>query len=314
MLRQQLLDTSRGRIVTLLQRGALTVDDIAAELGLTANAIRAQIAAMERDGLVRRSGRRPGTTRPFHVFELTPEVEQLLSQAYLPLLTQLVQVFANALPMDQVETLMRTVGRGLASEVPAERRPAGSLRSRVSAASDWMNEHLGAVTQFQGNGGYTIRGSGCPLAALTGKHPAVCLAMESLLTELLNADVTECCDRAERPTCCFKIAPIKIDASAFQCGQQNNESSGKRDSDADKIRYLRPLPLDNPQPRQGARDVDAAIGRIGPASKARIYPSQGQCEANQGENSCDRPPRRARAPEPKPRTRNIRRSPALQRP
>jgi predicted ArsR family transcriptional regulator len=206
MLRQQLLDTARGRIVTLLQRGGLTVDDIASELALTANAVRAQITAMERDGVVQRAGRRPGTTRPFHVFELTPEVELLLSQAYLPLLSQLVQVFANALPSEQVEALMRTAGKGLANELPAGKRSAAStVRSRVLAASELLNKHLGAVTHVEGNGGYVIRGAGCPLAALTGKHPAVCLAMESLLSEVVGADVTECCDRTGRPKCCFKI-------------------------------------------------------------------------------------------------------------
>ena len=206
MLRQQLLDTSRGRIVTLLQRGALTVDDIAAELAITANAVRAQITAMERDGVVRRVGRRPGVTRPFHVFELTPEVEQLLSQAYLPLLTQLVQVFANALPPEQVEALMRTAGKGLARDLPSGKPTVGaSLRSRVTAASELLNKHLGAVTHVEGNGGYVILGAGCPLAALTGKHPAVCLAMESLVTEVVGVDVSECCDRTGRPKCCFEI-------------------------------------------------------------------------------------------------------------
>jgi predicted ArsR family transcriptional regulator len=98
MLRQQLLDTSRGRIVSLLQRGPLTVDDIASKLELSASGVRAQITAMERDGVVRRVGTRPGATRPSRIFELTPEVEQLLSRAYIPLLTQLVDVFANGLP------------------------------------------------------------------------------------------------------------------------------------------------------------------------------------------------------------------------
>jgi DeoR family transcriptional regulator, suf operon transcriptional repressor len=206
MLRQQLLDTSRGRIVSLLQRGGLTVDDIAAELSITANAVRAQITAMERDGVVRRAGRRPGTTRPFHVFELTPEIEQLLSQAYLPLLTQLVHVFADALPSQQVETLMRTAGKGLASGLPSGTPTiGGSLRSRVTAASELLNKHLGAVTHVEENGGYVIRGAGCPLAALTGKHPAVCLAMESLVSEVVGVAVEECCDRAERPKCCFKM-------------------------------------------------------------------------------------------------------------
>ena len=206
MLRKQLLDTSRGRIVTLLQRGALTVDDLASKVSLTPNAVRAQITTMERDGVVRRVGQRPGTTRPSHLFELTPEVEQLLSQAYIPLLTHLVGVFAGRLPPDQVDTLLRQAGKSLADELALGKRLSGGLRSRVSLASELLNDQLGAVTRVEENGGYVIRGAGCPLSALTGKHPAVCLAIESLVERIVGASVRECCDRTGRPNCCFKIA------------------------------------------------------------------------------------------------------------
>ncbi len=205
MLRQQLLDTSRGRIVALLRTGGRTAEDIATKLGLTQSAIRIQIAAMERDGVVRKIGKRPGTTRPSHVYELTPEIEQLLSKAYVPLLTHLVDVFAQALPAHQVETLLRRTGRGLASELSREGRISGGLKSRVAAASQLMNEHLGALTEVEGNGGIVIRGVGCPLAALTGKHRGVCLAMESLVTEIVGVPVRECCDRDGRPRCCFEV-------------------------------------------------------------------------------------------------------------
>ena len=204
MLRQQLLDTGRGRIVSLLRGGPLTVDDIASRLGLSASGVRAQITTMERDGVVGRVGRRPGTTRPSRIFELTPEVEQLLSQAYIPLLTQLVDVFANALPRRQVDALLRQVGRNLAAQLSSS-RPSGTLRTRVTGASEVLNRQLGAVTHVEQNGNYVIRGEGCPLSALTGKHPAVCRAMESLVTELVGASVHECCERAERPRCCFEI-------------------------------------------------------------------------------------------------------------
>jgi predicted ArsR family transcriptional regulator len=205
MLRQQLLDTSRGRIVTLLQPGGLTADDIATELGLTRSAVRIQITAMERDGVVRKVGKRPGTTRPSHVYELTPEVEQLLSKAYIPLLTHLVGVFAEALPAQQLETLLRRTGKELAHELSRGKRLAGGLKSRANAASSMINEHLGALTHVEGNGGIVIRGAGCPLAALTGKHRGVCLAMESLVTEIVGVPVRECCDRQARPRCCFEI-------------------------------------------------------------------------------------------------------------
>jgi DeoR family transcriptional regulator, suf operon transcriptional repressor len=205
MLRQQLLDSSRGRIVNLLRTGRGTADDIATKLGLTPSAVRLQIGAMEREGVVRKVGKRRGTTRPSVVYELTPEIDQLLSKAYVPLLTQLVDVFAEALPAHQVEALLRRTGKALAMELSRETRISGELEARVAVASELMNEHLGALTHVEVNGGIVIRGAGCPLAALTGKHRGVCLAMESLVTAIIGVTVRECCDREERPRCCFMV-------------------------------------------------------------------------------------------------------------
>lgn len=205
ILRKQLLDSSRGRIVAILRTGGLTADDVATQLGVTRSAIRAQLTAMERDGVVRRAGQRPGATRPSHVFELTPEIEQLLSSAYVPLLTQLIAVFAEGLPTPQLDALLRKAGQKLADDLCRGRRPAGDLGARVAVMSEILNEQLGAMTYVERNGGYIIRGMGCPLAALTGKHRGVCLAMESLVSEVVGTPAHECCDRTERPRCCFEI-------------------------------------------------------------------------------------------------------------
>ena len=205
ILRQQLLDTSRGRIVSLLQTGGMTADDIAAKLHLTRSAVRSQVSGMERDGVVRKTGKRPGTTRPSHIYELTPEVEQLLSRAYIPLLTQLVGVFVEALPAQELEALLRTTGKRLAHELGRGARASAALNTRAASASRLINEHLGALTRVETNGAIVIRGAGCPLAALTGKHPGVCLAMESLVSEIVGVDVRQCCDRDARPRCCFEI-------------------------------------------------------------------------------------------------------------
>jgi DeoR family transcriptional regulator, suf operon transcriptional repressor len=205
MLTKQFFETTRGRIVALLRRGPTTVDDLSTELGITRNAVRAHVAAMRVDGLVRRVGQRAGATRPSHLFELTGEAEQLLSRAYIPFLTQVVNVFANTLPADEVERVMREVGKGLSHEFKRGRKLSGRLEERTSAASELMNQELGALTRVEHDGGYRIVGDGCPLAGLTGKHPAVCLAIESMLADVLAASVHECCDRSERPRCCFEI-------------------------------------------------------------------------------------------------------------
>jgi len=114
LLRRRLLDTTRGRIVELLQLGSSTADELASQLGVSRSAIRVQLTAMERDGVVVRTGTRAGTTRPSHVFELTPESRQFLSKAYLPLLGELVSELETSLTAEQLQSLLRRVGKRLA--------------------------------------------------------------------------------------------------------------------------------------------------------------------------------------------------------
>lgn len=208
-LQNEFLETSRGRVIDFLRHGSCTVEEIAAELSVTGNAVRAQLATLERDGLVRAAGTRRGATRPSRLYELTPELDQLLSRAYIPLLTELIRVFAARESAATFDTIMREAGRGLAREL-SPGFPAGSLNECVAAAAQLMNQELGASTRVEKTKSrYVIQGSGCPLAAITGKHPGVCHAIESLLVELLGAPVHECCDRRERPRCCFEVNPSR---------------------------------------------------------------------------------------------------------
>jgi predicted ArsR family transcriptional regulator len=200
-----LLDTQRGRIIRLMRAGGRTADDLAATLGLTSSAVRLQLAALERSRIVKRTGTRRGLTRPSVVFELTDEIEQLLSHAYVPVLMHLVQLCAEELPGDRLRALLREAGRRIAVELAAGDRQGGSVAARVARASRILNERLGAVTHVETNGSYIIRGAGCPIAALTASHPGACMAVESLVTELVGEPVRECCDRSARPRCCFEI-------------------------------------------------------------------------------------------------------------
>jgi predicted ArsR family transcriptional regulator len=207
----EFFDSSRGRIVGLLRLGGLTVDDIASRLGLSHNAVRVQLTRMERDGLVRRARVERRTTRPSQVFELTPAAQQLLSRAYIPFLTQLIHVFALQHSEDQFARLMREAGRTMAAGLRPRAVQMGRLDARVAAASATLNEEFGAVTGVERTEGtFVLRGHGCPLAAITGNHPAVCLAIESLLAELIDAPVRECCTRTHPPQCCFEVPVTKV--------------------------------------------------------------------------------------------------------
>ena len=199
------MDSTRGRIVELLESGSSTADELASRLGVSRSAIRVQLTAMERDGVVVRTGTRAGTTRPSVVFELTPGSRELLSKAYLPLLAELVRELETSLTLEQFHSLLRRVGKRLARGLVGGKRTARDLRSRVVNASELMNAQLGARTHVESNGVHAIVGSVCPLAALTSAHPAVCLGVRTWLAEVIGAPVQECCDRTAQPRCRFEI-------------------------------------------------------------------------------------------------------------
>src|SRR5918911_1742305 len=91
--------STRGRMVTLLRRRGLTVDELAEAVGLTNNGVRAHLAALERDGLVRQRGsvRRSGSGggKPAYVYELTPQAEDVFPKAYEPVLHRLLDVLSE---------------------------------------------------------------------------------------------------------------------------------------------------------------------------------------------------------------------------
>ena len=82
----------------------------------------------------------------------------MLSKAYSPMLPQVMNGFAEALPAEAVDTLLRRTGKGIALELSRGKRLSGGLKSRVAAASAMLNEHLGALTHVEGNGRIVIRG------------------------------------------------------------------------------------------------------------------------------------------------------------
>jgi DeoR family suf operon transcriptional repressor len=192
-----------GRILELLRRGPMTVDELAAALGLTRTAVQGQLEKLQQDQLVEQRGTRRGTSKPARTYGVTNQAELQFSRAYIPILTQLVHVLAGRMAPGEFDSIMREVGRAAMAERAVPR--GGTLRDRVARASALLNE-LGGLSEVEEEDGlYVIRSYGCPLAAATALHPEVCNALESLLSEFAGTPVTKCCDRYDRERCCFEI-------------------------------------------------------------------------------------------------------------
>jgi predicted ArsR family transcriptional regulator len=204
-LNKRFLETTRGQIVALLRRAARTVEELASAIGLTDNAVRAHLATLERDGLVRTVGvrRGGGAGKPATVYELHPEAEPLFSRAYAPVLRAVLDAIAERFPAEQVEELMRDTGRRLATQFG--RDVSGDLHARVHAAASLLGALGGEAYIEKGGDTLQLRGYGCPLSAAVTPRAEVCRAVEALLAEVIGVPVREQCDRGERPRCCFHV-------------------------------------------------------------------------------------------------------------
>jgi predicted ArsR family transcriptional regulator len=205
---QRFLQSTRGRIVTLLRRSKSTVEDLARALDLTDNGVRAHLGVLERDGIVRQRGsvrRRSGGGKPAYVYQLTQEGEELFPKAYEPTLGRLLDVLSERLGLEESEALLRSVGRRLAEEHSTR---VDGAHARLKTAVEVLNELGGLAELEERDGALVIRGYSCPLAGVTPEHPEVCRMAEALVAEVAGVSVQEHCERGERPRCCFEVASV----------------------------------------------------------------------------------------------------------
>jgi predicted ArsR family transcriptional regulator len=202
--RARLFKSTRGKILELLRARESTVNELAEELHLTDNAVRAHLASLERDRLVVQSGMKPGVRKPHVMYGLGPEAEQLFPKAYGRLVSLLMSIFSRQVKPRKLRAGMRAAGRTVAKEYLHELR-GKTRRQRIDAALEILKELGGAASFKEEDGKHFIYGNGCPIAAATANHPEACLLAESLLTELIGSPVKQHCIRGATPSCRFEV-------------------------------------------------------------------------------------------------------------
>jgi predicted ArsR family transcriptional regulator len=198
--------TTRGRLLQQLRRNPHTVDELAQALDLTDNGIRAHLALLERDGLVREVGARRtvGSRKPSQLYSLTAGADRLFPKPYSHVLSHLLGVLDERLGHSNVEATVREVGLRIADEIGTT-APAGDARARLAVAADALNTLGGLAEVVEDGGTLSIRGPGCPLPAVVTEHAEVCLLTEAFVSAVSGLPVCEHCDRGPSPQCRFDV-------------------------------------------------------------------------------------------------------------
>jgi predicted ArsR family transcriptional regulator len=206
-----LLRGTKGRILKLLRRGERTVDELAAPLEITPNAVRAHLTELERDGLVQQRAVRRGPRKPSFGFSLTESAEVLFPKRYDWVLRAVLEELRRSLPTGAIEELLRRAGERLAAP-HAHRIAALPVDGRLPEVLRLIGELGGEAELVAGPdpaGQLIVEGGDCPLRAVVPGYPEACLVLKAFLQVLLpDAAVYEVCLRpgdAGSPHCRFII-------------------------------------------------------------------------------------------------------------
>ena len=200
---QRFMGETRVEMLRLLRRSRLTITSLADALRLTDNAVRTHVAALEREGVVEHVGTQRDTGgKPARIYDLTSEGEELFPKAYALVLGGLVEEIARSEGEGRAVELLRAVGRRVGAGVPA----SDGTEARAKAAAAALRSLGGDLEVTAADGGWRLKGYGCPLSAVTAGRPEVCALAQALVEEITGRPVTECCDRGTRPRCGFQVA------------------------------------------------------------------------------------------------------------
>ena len=171
-------EAERPRTLDLLKiRGPANIPGLAKLLGVNPNAVRQQLEALHREGLVDVKTARRGVGRPTQMWSLTPKAEALFPQAY------------GTMAVDLLRRLREIDGEGKIAKL-FERRTKELLKAyRKRMAGKSAADRLKELARIRDREGYMARTSPggltehhCPIAAIAREFPLVC-RYEQLLFE-----------------------------------------------------------------------------------------------------------------------------------
>ena len=196
------LGGTRRRLLDLLRRRPRTIPELAEEVGLSGNAVRMHLSALQGDGMAEAVGvRRETGGKPAQVFDITRETEEQFPKAYAAVLKGVLEELEEQHGGESVSRLLRRVGARVAADVPTE----GGTQARVETAAAMLRS-LGADLEVERvEDGWLLRGYGCPLSAVVDERHETCQLVEELVAEVVDVTVRECCERTDRPRCAFRV-------------------------------------------------------------------------------------------------------------
>lgn len=189
------MQPTRWAILNLLkERGQATVEELAEALGLAPITVRHHLAILEKDNLIASSTERGGVGRPYYIYQLTSEAEELFPKRYHLLAERLLAELKDMADGAQLQGALERIAKDIAGRFPAGEFEAKSIPEKLNVLVDLLAEEGFLVRWHRVGDEYVLKEYSCPYYYVSQRHPEVCHLDLHLISSLLNANV-------ERRTC-----------------------------------------------------------------------------------------------------------------
>lgn len=188
MQADRFFQSTRGRIVEeLRRRKCASAVDLAAEFGLSPNAIRQQLVVLERDGLVIEKPVRRGRTKPTYEFSLTSEAEKLFPQQYDKMLGAVLREVKEQFGQEGISKVFSGISKRTVAKAK-ERVNASDAEGKISQLTQVLREG-GVVAEYSLiDGGFELREHNCPYSEVVKEYPEVCSVIHHVLDETIGGE------------------------------------------------------------------------------------------------------------------------------
>jgi predicted ArsR family transcriptional regulator len=202
-LRQQQLLT-----LLLRKKEGLSVEDLSKGLGITDNAVRQHLTALERDGMVAKGETQSSGGRPEQLYHLTSSGSELFPRHYSWFAELLIKSLREGDGTEALRQRLEYMGKAVGQQVANRLAGVGDKAERIRAMSGIMRE-LGYQSESMDPAKEklpAIEAINCVFHSLAQNYPEVCHFDLAMMSEVVGCDVIhdECMVRGGH-VCRFKF-------------------------------------------------------------------------------------------------------------
>ena len=198
--------STRMEVLELLRRKShSSAESIAADLGVTPNAVRQHLTNLEREGFVISHPERGARGRPALLFSLTERADSVFPKRYGQLATMVLQEVRE---MGGEEALDEIFARVAARNARAIEGDLDGLDfdQKLTRVVAWIGRAGTLAEQAETDEGVKVTIHNCPFRNTALKFPQVCTITPHLLSQLLGTAVSQSDSIHRRdPYCSFVV-------------------------------------------------------------------------------------------------------------